>query len=50
MSQANVEIVRKGYEQFAKTGHLAAEIATPDFVWDVSNFHGWRSRPRSIRT
>lgn len=41
MSQENVEIVRSGYEQFAVTGDFAAENVTPDFVWDMSNFHGW---------
>lgn len=41
MSQENVEIVRGGYEQFTTTGQFAADIATPDFAWDMSNFHGW---------
>jgi ketosteroid isomerase-like protein len=41
MSRDNVELVRDAYEQFATTGHLAAETATPDFAWDMSNFHGW---------
>lgn len=41
MSQQNVEIVRRAYEQFTATGQLVAEIASPDFVWDMSNFHGW---------
>ena len=41
MSQENVENVRAGYEQFASTGHFVAENATPDFVWDMSHFHGW---------
>ncbi len=41
MSEENVEIVRGAYKQFATTGQLAAETATPDFVWDMSNFHGW---------
>jgi ketosteroid isomerase-like protein len=39
MSEENVEIVRSAYERFATTGDVA-EI-TPDFVWDMSNFHGW---------
>ena len=34
-------MVRRGYEQFAATGRFVAEIASPDFVWDMSNFHGW---------
>jgi ketosteroid isomerase-like protein len=33
--------VRMAYEQFAKTGLFLAELVTPDFVWDMSNFHGW---------
>jgi ketosteroid isomerase-like protein len=41
MSQENVEIVREGYERFAATGEFVAELATDDFVWDMSNFHGW---------
>jgi ketosteroid isomerase-like protein len=41
MSQENVEIVRGGFEQFAITGQLPAEILAPDFVWDMSSFHGW---------
>jgi ketosteroid isomerase-like protein len=41
MSQENVEIVRRGYEQFGATGRFVGETASPDFVWDMSNFHGW---------
>jgi hypothetical protein len=41
MSQENVEIVRRGYEQFQTRGQFLAEIATPDFVWDMSGFRGW---------
>jgi uncharacterized protein len=41
MSRENVEIVRGGYEQFRARGMLVAEIATPDFIWDMSHFHGW---------
>jgi ketosteroid isomerase-like protein len=41
MSQENVEIVRSGYERYRTTGELADEIVTEDFVWDMSNFHGW---------
>src|SRR5260221_9742290 len=41
MSEANVEIVRGGYERFRLTGRFAAEMTTPDFVWDMSNFEGW---------
>jgi hypothetical protein len=41
MSQENVEIVREGYERFVATGELVADLATDDFVWDMSHFHGW---------
>src|SRR6266581_443690 len=41
MSQENVEIVQRGYEQFATTRRFVAELARPDFVWDMSNFRGW---------
>jgi ketosteroid isomerase-like protein len=41
MARQNVEIVRSAYEQFAATGRFAPETTTPDFVWDMSNFHGW---------
>ena len=44
MSQENVELVRLGYEQFRATGRFPGEIASPDFVWDMSNFHGWPER------
>src|SRR5688572_2134659 len=41
MSQENVEMVRAGYERFAATGEFVADRATDDFVWSMSNFHGW---------
>jgi ketosteroid isomerase-like protein len=41
LSHANVELVRRAYEQFLATGRFVAEFATPDFVWDMSHFRGW---------
>jgi ketosteroid isomerase-like protein len=41
MSQENVEIVREGYERFAATGEVVVDLTADDFVWDMSNFHGW---------
>jgi ketosteroid isomerase-like protein len=41
MSVENVEIVRRGYEKFRLTGLFVAELSTPKFVWDMSNFRGW---------
>jgi ketosteroid isomerase-like protein len=41
MSQENVEIVRSGFARYRTTGEFADDIVTEDFVWDMSNFHGW---------
>jgi ketosteroid isomerase-like protein len=41
MSQENLEIVRSGVERYAATGEFTDDIVTADFVWDMSNFHGW---------
>lgn len=41
MSEENVHLTRKGYERFAATGEFVADLAAPDFVWDMSSFHGW---------
>ena len=44
MSAENVEIIRRGYEEFLSTGELAERITAPEFVWDMSTFHGWPER------
>ena len=41
MSQANVEIVRRGWEHFLATGELLEEIMAPNFEWHMSTFRGW---------
>jgi ketosteroid isomerase-like protein len=41
MSQANVEVVREGLEEFRATGEFAERFVTQDFVWDMSTFSGW---------
>ena len=41
MSQENVESIRHAYELFTATKRFVSEIAAPDFVWDMSNFHDW---------
>jgi uncharacterized protein len=41
MSRQNVELVRRGYEQFATRKAFVSELAAPDFAWDMSHFHGW---------
>jgi ketosteroid isomerase-like protein len=33
--------MQRAYEEFATTRRFVAELARPDFVWDMSNFHGW---------
>jgi ketosteroid isomerase-like protein len=37
----NVEIVRDAYQRFRASGRVVAELAAPEFVWDMSHFHGW---------
>jgi ketosteroid isomerase-like protein len=44
MSAENVEIVRLGYDEFLATGELVERITAPEFVWDMSTFHGWPER------
>ena len=41
MSQENVAIIRLAYLNFQATGRFEAEVATPDFVWDMSHYAGW---------
>jgi ketosteroid isomerase-like protein len=45
VSQANVEIVRRGWEHFLATGSLSLEVTAPDVVWDMSAFRGWPEQP-----
>jgi ketosteroid isomerase-like protein len=44
MSQENVEIVRRGYEHWKRTGDVLGENFHPDYVLDMSNFRGWPDR------
>lgn len=41
MSRENMETLRGGFEWFRKNGRFPAHLATPDFIWDMSHFHGW---------
>jgi ketosteroid isomerase-like protein len=41
LSDTNIELVRRAYEQFRATGRFVAEFVAPDFVWDMSHFRGW---------
>jgi ketosteroid isomerase-like protein len=45
MSQANVEVIRRGYEHFRACGEMDEEITAHDFVWDMSTFRGWPEQP-----
>ena len=45
MSADYVEIVRRDYEQFTEGAPLTGDRATPDFVWDMSQFSGWTEQP-----
>jgi hypothetical protein len=38
MSAENVEIIRRGYEEFIATGEPSGERMDPEFVWDMSTF------------
>ena len=33
----NVDIVRSGFDHFAATGDMLADIVAPEFVWDMSH-------------
>ena len=41
MSQQNVEVIRRGFQHFRATGDFLEDLHAPEFVWDMSNFHGW---------
>jgi ketosteroid isomerase-like protein len=40
MSEANLDLLRRGFEHVARTGELLPETAHPDFVWDTTTFRG----------
>jgi ketosteroid isomerase-like protein len=44
MSAETVEVVRRGYQHFLRTGDLTDEFIGPGFVWDMSTFRGWPER------
>ena len=44
MSEENVEIARRNYEHFIRTGDVLDEAFHPDFVLDMSRFRGWLER------
>jgi ketosteroid isomerase-like protein len=44
MSAENVEVVRRGYESFLRTGGFMGEFIGHGFVWDMSTFRGWPER------
>jgi ketosteroid isomerase-like protein len=41
MSEENVEVIRRGFEHFRRTGDFSEENIGPGFVWDMSTFRGW---------
>jgi ketosteroid isomerase-like protein len=41
MSEQNVQLVQRAYEVFKDGGRFDADMATADFVWDMSHFVGW---------
>jgi len=44
MSAENVDIIRRGYEEFIATGEPTEDIMAPEFVWDMSTFRDWPER------
>jgi ketosteroid isomerase-like protein len=40
VSQENLDTLLSGYEWLRVNGRFPAHLATPDFVWDLSNFEG----------
>jgi ketosteroid isomerase-like protein len=46
MSQEDLEVVKRGFAQFAETGEVTGESYTADFVWDMSKFRGWPEQQR----
>ena len=44
MSAENVDIIRRGYEEFIATGEPTEDIMAPEFVWDMSTFGAWPER------
>ncbi len=42
--ESNIELMRRGYEEFVATGELSDERMDPEFVWDMSTFRGWPER------
>lgn len=43
-AESNLELMRRGYEEFVATGELSDERMDPGFVWDMSTFRGWPER------
>lgn len=41
MSEDNVELMTRALAHFESTGDILDELIAPDFVWDMSTFHGW---------
>lgn len=42
--ESNLELMRRGYEEFIATGELSPDRIDPEFVWDMSTFRGWPER------
>jgi ketosteroid isomerase-like protein len=38
MSQANLDLLRRGFEHTVRTGEMLPETVHPDFVWDTTTF------------
>jgi ketosteroid isomerase-like protein len=45
VSQGNVDIMRRALAHFQAEGDFLLDATAPDFVWDMTSFHGWPEQP-----
>jgi ketosteroid isomerase-like protein len=41
----NTQIVERAYARFKAHGETDMELASPEFVWDMTNMEGWPEQP-----
>jgi ketosteroid isomerase-like protein len=48
MSEANLEVLQRGFEHVVRNGEFLREAAHPDFVWDTTTFRGGMQRETCV--
>jgi ketosteroid isomerase-like protein len=48
MSEANLELLRRGFEHVGRTGEFLPETVHPNFVWDTTTFRGGMMPTRCV--